>query len=54
LRDKAGQEMLLNVTGAVDEDGTLKEGIAGLHSEIAKFNNEDFKVKVPIDDEEFK
>ncbi len=53
LRDKAGEEMLLNIDGAVDADGTIKEELAGLHSEIAGFDDQEFEVGVAIDDTNF-
>jgi hypothetical protein len=55
LRDKAGQEILMNIEGTVDSNGKLKEGLAGLHSEIAAFDaNSNFEVGVEINDTNFK
>jgi hypothetical protein len=45
--------MLLNIEGAVDDDGTIKEELAGLHSEIASFDDQKFEVGMEIDDTNF-
>ena len=49
LRDKAGEEILMNISGTVDANGQLKSELAALHTEIASFDQTQFKVGVAID-----
>ena len=53
LRDIAGQEILMNITGTLDADGNLKQEILDLHNEIASFDNAGFTVGAQIDDSQF-
>ena len=49
LRDIAGEEILLNIEGAVDTDGNLKKEIAELHTYISNLDQEQFTVGVALD-----
>jgi hypothetical protein len=40
LRNTAGEEILLNIEGAVDADGKLKSEIASLHQAIAAMDGQ--------------
>lgn len=53
LRNKAGEDILFNIKGAVDADGTLKEGLAELNAQIASYDDKEFEVGVAINDAEF-
>lgn len=53
LRDVAGQEILLDVKGAVDANGEVKKGVSRLHEYIASMDGENFEIGVAINDEEF-
>jgi hypothetical protein len=39
LRNAAGEDILLNVNGAVDANGEMKAEIADLNSKIAEFDD---------------
>jgi hypothetical protein len=43
----------MNIDGTVDADGNLKAELAGLHSEIAGFDNKKFTVGAEIEDTNF-
>lgn len=53
LRNKAGQDILFNIEGTVDADGTLKEGLAELNAQIASYDDKEFEIGVAINDAEF-
>jgi hypothetical protein len=53
LRNKAGEDILLNVEGTVDANGNLKEELAGLNAQIASYDDQGFEVGVAINDAEF-
>jgi hypothetical protein len=48
LRNKAGEEILLNIEGTVDSSGQLEEEFAGLHARIAEFDSANFEVGVSL------
>jgi hypothetical protein len=48
LRDKAGQEILMNIEGTVDADGKLNADLLALHNQIASYDNLGFEVGVGI------
>lgn len=53
LRDVAGQEILLDVKGAVDENGDIKTGVTRLHEYISSMDNMNFEIGATIDDADF-
>lgn len=53
LRDKAGEEILMNIDGVVDPDGTMRDELLELHQDIAGFDNAQFEVGVAINDADF-
>lgn len=53
LRNKAGEEMLLNVKGAVDPEGNIDAGILDIHNKIASFDQAQFTVGANIEDAQF-
>ena len=52
LRNTAGQEILMQVDGVLDADGSLKEDFAGLHEAIASFDSSQFEVGVALSKED--
>ena len=53
LRNKAGEEILLNIDGAVDPDGTINDELNALHQSIAGFDATKFEIGVQIDNAQF-
>lgn len=49
LRNKAGEEILLNIEGTVDPNGQLKAELADLHNWIMQMDNSQFEVGVQLD-----
>ena len=49
LRNKAGEEILLNIDGTVDPNGQLKSELANLHNIIMEMDNSQFEVGVALD-----
>ena len=52
LRDKAGQEILMNIEGTVDADGSLNAQLTELHNSIAAMDAQQFEVGVAINPED--
>lgn len=49
LRDKAGEEILLNIEGAVDPNGKINEDLMNIHNSIVAMDQTQFEVGVAID-----
>lgn len=53
LRNKAGEEILLNVKGAVDEEGNINSQLADIHNAIASYDGMSFEIGAEINSTEF-